>query len=72
MSQARALALVAANPHRAALARRANDGSLFAALRRLEECGLVFRRRDLYRLTRRGAHELELARAVARLVARAA
>jgi DNA-binding PadR family transcriptional regulator len=72
MSEARVLALVAANPHRAALARRAHDGSLFATLRRLEERGLVFRRRDLYRLTRFGAHELAMTRAVARLVARAA
>jgi DNA-binding PadR family transcriptional regulator len=72
VSEARLLALVEAHPHRSALARRTRDGSLFPALRRLEDRGLVFRRRDLYRLTRSGAHELETTRALVRLAARAA
>src|SRR6266446_4761869 len=38
------------HPHPAALVRKMRDGSLFAALRQLEDRGLVTRRRGLYRL----------------------
>ena len=69
MSEARLLWLVSRYPHRTALARRARDGSAFVLLRRLEARGLVMRRNDAYRLTRRGRHELELTRALVRLVA---
>jgi DNA-binding PadR family transcriptional regulator len=71
MSEARLLSLVRRYPHRTALARRVRDGSVFAALRRLENRGLVTRRRETYRLTRRGAEELALTRALSRLVVRA-
>jgi DNA-binding PadR family transcriptional regulator len=70
MSEARLLFLVARYPHRAALARHVRDGSVFAALRRLEARGLVMRRRELYRLTRRGGEELALTSALMRLVER--
>jgi DNA-binding PadR family transcriptional regulator len=70
MTEARLLALVLRFPHPTALARHERDGRVFAALRRLEASGLVTRRRGLYRLTRRGRHELELTRAVTRLLAR--
>jgi hypothetical protein len=69
MSEARLLFLVARYPHRSALARHARDGSIFAALGRMEARGLVTRRKELYRLTRRGSHELSLTYALARLVA---
>jgi DNA-binding PadR family transcriptional regulator len=63
-------------PHPAALARNAPGTQLFPVLRRLECAGLVTRRRGLYRLTARGkrelALELELGRAVARGLFRAA
>jgi DNA-binding PadR family transcriptional regulator len=68
MSEARLLWLVKTYPHRAALARRVRDGHAFVLLRRLEARGLVTRRSDVYRLTRRGRNELELTRAVAQLV----
>jgi DNA-binding PadR family transcriptional regulator len=68
MSEARLLSLVQRYPHPTALARHARDGSVFAALCRLEARGLVRRRRTQYRLTRRGRHELALTRALARLV----
>lgn len=71
MNEARLLALVTRHPHPVALARRLGAASAFGALHRLEERGLVARRRDLYRLTRRGRHELWMARAIAQLVARA-
>ena len=71
MSETRLLALVARYPHPAALGRHVRDRSAFAGLRRLERCGLVTRRRGLYRLTRRGHDELWTAHAVARLVAAA-
>jgi len=71
MFEARWLGLVKGQPHPAALARKVRDGSLFVALRHLEDRGLVTRRRGLYRLTRHGQQELWMARAVARLVARA-
>ena len=71
MSEARLLSLVAAYPHRVALARRARDGSVFAGLGRLERLGLVARRRELYRLTKRGADELRMTRALAQTIARA-
>ena len=68
MSEARLLSLLIRYPHRTALARRVHDGSLFTVLERLEARGLVTRRRDVYRLTRRGRHELQLTRALAHLV----
>jgi Mn-dependent DtxR family transcriptional regulator len=71
MSEARLLSLVLRYPHEKALARHARDGSVFAALRRLEARGLVRRQRSDYRLTRRGRDELAFTRALARLVARA-
>jgi DNA-binding PadR family transcriptional regulator len=70
MVEARLLSLVAASPHPAALARQVRDGALFTWLRRLEEQGLVTRRRGLYRLTLSGRDELSMARALTRLVAR--
>ena len=71
MSEARLLALVARFPQPEALARR-GGGTLFPALRRLEEAGLLARGRGSYRLTRRGGRsELALERALARVVARA-
>jgi DNA-binding PadR family transcriptional regulator len=70
MTEARLLSLVARYPHRAALARHVRQGSLFTALARLEARGLVTRRREHYRLTRRGVAELAMTRALARLVAR--
>jgi hypothetical protein len=69
MSEARLLRLVMRYPHPSALARHAPDGSLFAGLRHLEARGLVTSRRGLYRLTRRGSHELALTIALSRLVA---
>ena len=71
MSEARLLALVASHPNPTALARAVRDGSVFPALRRLEGCGLVTRRRGGYRLTRRGRDELATSLALARLVLRA-
>jgi len=71
MSEAGMLFLVVRYPHRTALARHARDASIFAALRRLEARGLVWRQRDLYRLTKRGVIELEMTCAVARLIVRA-
>ena len=71
MSEAQLLSLVRRYPHRAALARRAKSGSVFAALRRLEAEGLVRQERSQYRLTRRGERELVMTRALARLLARA-
>jgi DNA-binding MarR family transcriptional regulator len=70
MSEARILALVARYPHPTTLARRTRDGSVFAAVRRLEAAGLVRRRHGQYRLTLRGRDELELTRSLVRLVAR--
>ena len=72
MSEARLLSMVARYPECRALARRVPDGSAFVVLRRLEARGLVSRRDGLYRLTRRGRHELDIARAVAGLVVDAA
>jgi DNA-binding PadR family transcriptional regulator len=68
MSEARLLNLVAAYPHRTALARHARDGRALGAVGRLEARGLVRRQRDLYRLTDRGVRELRLTYAVVRLV----
>jgi len=70
MSEARVLSLVAAHPHPRALARHLDSRSHFAALRRLEACGLVRRVRGEYHVTRRGRGELETARAVGCLIAR--
>ncbi len=72
MSDARLLLLVARYPHPVALARRVRDGSLFPALRRLEERGMLSRRKGQYRLTRRGREELAMTRALFRLVTRTA
>jgi DNA-binding PadR family transcriptional regulator len=69
MSEARLLWLVARYPHRAALARRVRDGSVFDGLRRLEARGCLRRQRDQYRLTRAGRDELALTLALLRLVA---
>jgi DNA-binding PadR family transcriptional regulator len=71
MSQAAVLCLLVRFPHPAALARCAGDGGVFAALRRLEQDGLVTRRRGLYRITTRGRRELALDRALRRAVDRA-
>jgi hypothetical protein len=72
MSEARVLSLVARYPNPAALARRAGGADVFDAIRRLQTNGLVYRRGGVYRLTRAGAREHALDRAVGRLVARAA
>jgi DNA-binding PadR family transcriptional regulator len=72
MSEVRLLALVSRYPHPTALARKVQDGALFLTLRSLECRGFVRRHRGQYRLTRRGRDELAMARAIARLVARAA
>jgi len=71
MSEARLLMLVTRYPHPKALARRARDGWVFAALRSLESRGLVWRQHGQYRLTRRGRDELTMGRALARLLVRA-
>ena len=68
MTEAGVLSLVARYPQRVALARRARDGSLFAALSRLEAGGYVRRLQDGYRVTRRGREELAMTVALARLV----
>jgi DNA-binding PadR family transcriptional regulator len=70
VNEAWLLSLVARHPHPRDLARRARLGAVFPALRDLERRGLVIRRRGLYRLTRRGRHELWMARAVSRLLRR--
>ncbi|HWJ33209.1 MAG TPA: hypothetical protein VNR59_12810 [Gaiellaceae bacterium] len=67
MSEAWVLTLVSRYPHRVALARRAQNGSLFAVLSRLEARGFLRRRQDRYRLTRRGREELALTFALAQL-----
>jgi Mn-dependent DtxR family transcriptional regulator len=66
------LFLVARYPHRRALARRLHDGAAFAALSRLETRGLVTRRQQLYRLTRRGNEELAMTHSLTRLMAQTA
>jgi DNA-binding PadR family transcriptional regulator len=71
MSEARLLSLVRRYPHRTALARQVRDGAVFTALRRMEDRGLVVRRRERYALTRRGAEELAMTRRLSRLVVRA-
>jgi DNA-binding PadR family transcriptional regulator len=70
MSEARLLSLVRRYPHRTALARAVRDGAVFGALHRLEERGLIVRRRDRYGLTRRGSEELAVTRALSLLVVR--
>jgi Mn-dependent DtxR family transcriptional regulator len=70
MSEARLLRLVLRYPHPTALGRHVRDGRVFAALRRLEACGLVTLRRGEYRLTRRGRDELVMTHALTRLLAR--
>jgi Mn-dependent DtxR family transcriptional regulator len=72
VSEARLLSLVARYPQQRALARRLRDGAAFAALSRLEARGLVTRRQQLYRLTRRGDEELAMTRALTRLMVRSA
>jgi DNA-binding PadR family transcriptional regulator len=68
MYEAWLLSLVERYPQRVALARHTHDGSVFAALRGLEDRGLLRCRRDHYRLTRRGRDELAWTRALTRLV----
>jgi DNA-binding PadR family transcriptional regulator len=63
--------LVCRYPNPTALARKVQDGAVFAGLRSLECRGFVTRHRDHYRLTRRGRDRLAMARAIARLVSRA-
>jgi predicted transcriptional regulator len=70
MSEARLLSLVRTYPHPTALARHVEDRSIFAALRRLEDSGLVRRQRSQYRLTRLGERELVMTSALVRLLAR--
>jgi DNA-binding PadR family transcriptional regulator len=70
MSESALLSLVVRYPHPTALARRARNGYVFAALRRLESRGLVRRQRGLYRVTARGRSELALTWSVTRLLAR--
>jgi DNA-binding PadR family transcriptional regulator len=70
MSEARLLSLVLRYSHPTALARRVRDGSVIAALRRLEDRGLVRRARGSYRLTARGRDELAMIRRLALLAAR--
>jgi DNA-binding PadR family transcriptional regulator len=70
MSEARVLWLVWRYPHPSALARHARDGSVFAALRRLEARGFVNRQPTRYQLTRQGKDELAMALALARLATR--
>jgi DNA-binding PadR family transcriptional regulator len=64
MSEIGVLFLVAAYPHRVALARRVRDNSIFPVLRRLEAQGLLWRKQDQYRLTRCGRDELAMTRAL--------
>jgi Mn-dependent DtxR family transcriptional regulator len=72
MTEATLLLAVARYPHPVALARRlCAGGTHVPAVRRLEAQGLVVRRRGLYRLTRQGRRELELAAALARVTSRA-
>jgi DNA-binding PadR family transcriptional regulator len=71
MSEARLLSLVRRYPNRTALARHVRDGAVFAALRRMEDRGLVTHRRERYALTRLGVEELVLTRGLARLVVQA-
>jgi hypothetical protein len=73
MTELDLLSTVGRYPHRAALARRGGIAavSLFSALRRLEAEGLVVRRRESYLLTTRGKRELDIGRALARLVVQA-
>ena len=70
MSEARLLWLVSMYPHPRALARKAQNGSVFPGLRSLERRGLVKRYPDHYRLTRRGRDELAMELAINRLVCR--
>jgi hypothetical protein len=70
MSEVWLLSLVERYPDRTALARRARDSSLFAALQGLEARGLLRRKQDQYRLTRSGRDELALARCLIRLLMR--
>jgi len=69
MSEYRALSLVAQCPNPVALARRARDNSVFAALRHLERRGYLWQLRGEYRLTSRGREELAMSRALLRLAA---
>ena len=71
MSEAALLALLARSPSPSALARQVESALLFPLLRRLEGRGYLIRRAGAYRLTHRGRHELELARALRRATARA-
>lgn len=66
MSEATLLRLVRRCPHPAALARQSGKPAPFPGLRRLEQAGLLIRRGRLYRITRKGQHELELQQALVR------
>jgi hypothetical protein len=68
MSEVWLLSLVERYPDRTALARRARETALFARLQGLEARGLLRRKQDQYRLTRRGRDELALARSLIRLL----
>jgi hypothetical protein len=70
MSEAQLLVLVTKYGHPRALARHARDGSVFAALRRLEGRGYVTRAHGQFRLTGRGRDELAATQVLMRLVAR--
>jgi DNA-binding PadR family transcriptional regulator len=61
--------LVLRFPHPTALARQVRDGSILAALHRLEAVGFVRRQHGLYRVTKYGRDELEMTVALTRLVA---
>lgn len=60
MSELEVLFLVARCPNPVALARRVRHGSVYLALRCLEDGGFLWRQRGEYRLTRRGRDELAL------------
>jgi hypothetical protein len=70
MTELALLSLVRRYPHRATLARRRGE-RVFPALQRLEASGLVLRKRESYRLTARGKRELDLHRALTRVVGQA-
>jgi hypothetical protein len=71
MSEAVLLSMVERCPSPAVLARAIEAGRLFPLLRRLERLGYVLERDGLYLVTGRGKCELELARALRRVTARA-
>ncbi len=72
MSEVRLLFLVMRYPHRRALARHVRDGSIFGFLVCLEARGLIRRSGEEYRVTRAGRSELDLTRALTKLISRTA